>query len=140
MRRVLTGEVGAGSHGRIALLAAAMVADAKSQVLMLGTDAAEVEERFLHTEPLLRDGGLVARLVSSPPTKSQLDAIKRGEVHVIFGTIRPARAPGRVSAAGAGGRGGAGCSGAEPRCSTPTSLHRARTCWSRARSRSVRGC
>jgi ATP-dependent DNA helicase RecG len=86
MRRVLTGEVGAGK-GRIALLAAAMVADAKAQVLVLGSDAAEIEERYLHSEPLLRDGGLVARLVSSPPTKAQLDAIRRGEVHVLFGPI-----------------------------------------------------
>ncbi|MEQ1507329.1 MAG: helicase-related protein, partial [Myxococcota bacterium] len=86
MRRVLTGEVGAGK-GKLALLAAAMVADAKSQVLVLGSDPVEAETRFMHTEPLLREGGLVARLVQTPPTRPQLDAIKRGEVHVVFGTL-----------------------------------------------------
>lgn len=86
MRRVLTGEVGAGK-GRIALLAAAMVAEAKSQVLIVGSDTSEIESRFLHTEPLLAEGGLVARLVTSAPTRNQLDAIKRGEVHVVFGTL-----------------------------------------------------
>ncbi|MEQ1567373.1 MAG: helicase-related protein [Myxococcota bacterium] len=85
MRRVLTGEVG-GAKGRIALFAAAMVADAKSQVAVIGSDPVEIEQRFAHAEPLLREGGLVARLVPPAPSRAQLDAIKRGEVHVLFGT------------------------------------------------------
>jgi ATP-dependent DNA helicase RecG len=86
MRRVLTGEVGAGK-GSIALIVAAMVADAKAQVLFVGADAIEVENRFLFSEPLLREGGFVSRLLPGAPTRGQLDAIKRGEVHVIFGTF-----------------------------------------------------
>lgn len=86
MRRVLTGEVG-GGKGLVALLTAAMVAEGKSQVLILGSSMAEVEQRFVVSEPLLRESGLVARVVSTPPTRAQLDAIKRGEVHVVFGTI-----------------------------------------------------
>jgi ATP-dependent DNA helicase RecG len=86
MRRVLTGEVGAGK-GAIALIVAAMVADAKAQVLFVGPDATEVENRFVFSEPLLREGGLVARLLPQSPTRSQLDSIKRGEVHVVFGTF-----------------------------------------------------
>ena len=84
-RRVLTGEVG-GGKGRIVLLAAAMVAEGKGQVLVLGPDDAEVDERFDHSEPLLRDGGLVARRLPAQPTKATADAVKRGEIHVLFGT------------------------------------------------------
>jgi ATP-dependent DNA helicase RecG len=85
MRRVVTGEVGAGK-GRIALLAAATVAESRSQVLVVAPDPVEAEQRLLHSEPLLKEGGFVARLVPSPPTKSHRDAIKRGEVHVVYGT------------------------------------------------------
>lgn len=84
-RRVLTGEVGAGK-GRIALLAAAMVAEGKGQVLVLAPDDAAVDETFAHSEPLLREGGLVARRVRGTPPKAMADAIRRGEVHLIFGT------------------------------------------------------
>jgi ATP-dependent DNA helicase RecG len=90
-RRLLTGEVGAGK-GRIALLAAAMVAEGKGQVLVVGPDDAEVDERFGHSEPLLREGGLVARRLSGQPPKSALDAVKRGEIHVVFGTHELLRA------------------------------------------------
>lgn len=86
MRRVITGEVGAGK-GAISLLATAIVAEGRSQVLVLAHDEAGAHERFLHNEPALREGGLVARVVSSPPTGSQRDAIRRGEIHVVFGTI-----------------------------------------------------
>jgi ATP-dependent DNA helicase RecG len=85
MRRLLTGEVGAGK-GRIALMAAVTVAESKSQVLFLGPDEAEADQRFQHSEPLFRELGLVARLVDDEPTRAQRDAIKRGEVHVLFGT------------------------------------------------------
>jgi ATP-dependent DNA helicase RecG len=86
MRRLLTGEVGAGK-GRLALLAASMVAEAKGQVLMVCADSAEAEARFLHSESVARDAGLVARLVLGRPTRPQLDAVKRGEVHLLFGTF-----------------------------------------------------
>lgn len=86
MRRVMTGEVGAGK-GLVALLAASMVAEGKCQVLVLAPTVAEAEHRFVVAEPLLRDGGLVGRLINGSPSRAQLDAIKRGEVHVIFGAI-----------------------------------------------------
>jgi len=85
MRRVLTGEVGSGK-GTVALLAMAVVAEGKGQVLVIGPDASESDHRFLHTEPLLRELGLVARRVADEPSTSMIDAIRRGEVHVVFGT------------------------------------------------------
>lgn len=86
MRRVITGEVGAGK-GAISLMATAIVAEGRSQVLVLAHDEAGAHERFLHNEPALRESGLVARIVSSPPTGSQRDAIRRGEIHVVYGTV-----------------------------------------------------
>ncbi len=85
MRRVITGEVGSGK-GTIALLAMSVVAEGKGQVLVVGPDASESDHRFLHTEPLLRELGLVARRVADEPSSSMTDAIRRGEVHVVFGT------------------------------------------------------
>lgn len=85
MRRVLTGEVGAGK-GLVVLLSTALVAENKHQVMILAPDQATAEQRFLFTEPLLRELGLVSRLYTEPPSKAQRDAIKRGEVHVLFGT------------------------------------------------------
>mgnify|MGYP003882187687 CR=1 FL=1 len=85
MRRVMTGEVGAGK-GTVALLAMAVVAEGKGQVLVLGPDTSESAQRFLHTEPLLRELGLVARQVADEPSASVKDAIQRGEIHVVFGT------------------------------------------------------
>jgi len=86
MRRVLTGEVGAGK-GLVALLSAVLVAENKHQVLILAPDQATAEQRYAFTEPLLRELGLVARLYTEPPSRAQRDAIKRGEVHVLFGAI-----------------------------------------------------
>jgi ATP-dependent DNA helicase RecG len=85
MRRVLTGEVGVGK-GLVALLSTLMVAENKNQVLVLAPDGATAEQRFAFTEPLLRELGFVGRLYLDAPTRSQQDAIKRGEVHVLFGT------------------------------------------------------
>jgi len=86
MRRVITGEVGAGK-GAVSLMATVVVAEGRSQVLVLAHDEAAAIERYLHNEPLLRECGLVARMVASPPTGSQRDAIRRGEIHVVYGTI-----------------------------------------------------
>ena len=85
MRRLLTGEVGAGK-GAVAMMAAAMVAEGRSQVLFLADDAAGAATRFLHTEPVLREGGLLSMLVPSPPTGSQRP-VRRGEVHAVFGSL-----------------------------------------------------
>jgi len=85
MRRVLTGEVGAGK-GLVALISTLIVADNKHQVFVLSPDAATAEQRFAFTEPALRDLGLVARLYTEPLSRSHRDAVKRGEVHVLYGT------------------------------------------------------
>lgn len=86
MRRVVTGPVGAGK-GALGLMAAVTVADSRSQVFMLAADGATAEQRFVSTEPMLREAGLVARLLAKAPGRAMRDAIKRGEVHVVFGTF-----------------------------------------------------
>ncbi|MFT7519067.1 MAG: ATP-dependent DNA helicase RecG [Kiritimatiellia bacterium] len=84
MRRVLTGEVGSGK-GLVAILTVVMVAENKSQAMVLSPNAATAEQRFAFTQPLLRDLGLVAKLYTETPSRSERDAVRRGEVHVIFG-------------------------------------------------------
>lgn len=84
MLRVLTGEAG-GGKGLVALLSAIVVAESKSQVAIVAPDAVSAEQRFLFAEPVLREVGLVGRLVTGDPTRAQRDAIRRGEVHVVFG-------------------------------------------------------
>ncbi|MCA9492792.1 MAG: hypothetical protein KC621_22820 [Myxococcales bacterium] len=84
MRRLLISEVGAG-RGRVALLASVIATESKSQVLVIGSDATDAENRFLHAEPVLRELGLVGRLLGPGGVGSaQRDAIRRGEVHVVF--------------------------------------------------------
>jgi ATP-dependent DNA helicase RecG len=85
MVRLLTGQAGMSKMG-VALLAAVAVADSKSQVVFLAPDATSAELRFLFLESVLREVGLVARLLTAEPTRSQRDAVRRGEVHVVFGT------------------------------------------------------
>jgi ATP-dependent DNA helicase RecG len=85
MRRIVTGEVGAGK-GRIALLAAATVVEARAQVAFVSPDAGEAEDRFAQTEPLLAAGGYTSLLFTTPPARAARDALKRGEIHVVFGT------------------------------------------------------
>jgi RecG-like helicase len=90
MMRLLQGDVGAGK-GLVALMAAAIAVENKSQVAMVFPDAATAERRFLFAEQLLRSVGVVPMLVGQEPTHAQIDAIKRGEVHVAFGTSRCCR-------------------------------------------------
>lgn len=86
MRRVVTGEVG-GHKGRIGLFAAVMVAAARTQVMMLYSDDASAAQAQLHSEKVLHAAGLVSKAIVGAPTGSQRDAIRRGEVHVLFGSI-----------------------------------------------------
>ncbi len=82
-KRVVTSEVGGGKGG-LALVAAVMVAESKNQVLIVGADAADAEQRFLLAEPLLKEAGLVGRLLPASPTASAKDALRRGEVQIAF--------------------------------------------------------
>ncbi|MCO4743458.1 MAG: hypothetical protein KC912_01630 [Proteobacteria bacterium] len=84
MLRLLTGDTGAGK-GVVALAAAIHVAEGKGQVLFDLPDAVSAEYRFLFAEPILRELGLVARLIHGKPSQGQRDALRRGEVHVLFG-------------------------------------------------------
>jgi ATP-dependent DNA helicase RecG len=86
MLRVLTGQAGAGKS-LVAMLAAIAVAESKSQVMVLAPDPLSAELRFLFADPILREVGLVGRLVLGEPNRAQRDAIRRGEVHVVFGSL-----------------------------------------------------
>lgn len=86
MRRVLTGPLGSG-RGRVALLAAATVAEGKVQVMHVCSDRAMAEQRYLFAAPRLREAGLVARFVSGVPGRAIRDGIERGEIHVLYGTF-----------------------------------------------------
>ena len=85
MRRVLIGESSAGV-GVVATLAAVTVAETRCQVMVVSPDKATAEQRFAFAEAAFRDLGLVVRLMDDKPTDAQRDAVRRGEVHVIFGT------------------------------------------------------
>ncbi|MEZ4323162.1 MAG: hypothetical protein R3F61_37195 [Myxococcota bacterium] len=85
MRRVLMGGPG-GGKGLVALLTAVLVAESKCQVLWVSSDAQLAETRFAACEPLLREAGVVARIVTGAPNGALRDALKRGEVHILFGT------------------------------------------------------
>ncbi len=84
MVHLITGEAGSGK-GLVALLSILAVAEKKVQVMCLSPDGPSAEARYLFMEPLLRECGLLARLVTDP-TAGQRDALKRGELHVVFGT------------------------------------------------------
>ncbi len=85
MVRLLAGDAGAGK-GLVATLTALTVAEAKNQVLFLSPDETTSAYRHLFIEPLLRESGLVGRLFTGEVSAGQKDAIRRGEVHIIFGT------------------------------------------------------
>ena len=86
MCRVLTGEVGVGK-GAVALHAAVLVAEQKGQVMMLSPHSASAVQRFVFAAPLLRELGLVGRLVEGEISDAIRDALSRGEVHVLFGSL-----------------------------------------------------
>ncbi len=83
MVRLLQGDVGSGK-ALVALMAAVVVAEGRSQVLFLAPDALAAEHRYMFAEPLLRSIGLVPHLLGKEPSKAQLDALRRGEAHLVF--------------------------------------------------------
>jgi ATP-dependent DNA helicase RecG len=85
MNRLLQGDVGVGK-GFVALLSAIVVAEGREQVVFIAPDAIAAEHRFLFAEPVLRSVGLMPALLLDKPDAAQTDALKRGEVHVVFTT------------------------------------------------------
>jgi len=51
------------------------------------------EASFVFIEPLLRELGLVGRVLKGPPTDAVRDALTRGEVHVLFATLEDLETP-----------------------------------------------
>lgn len=85
MTRLLQGDVGAGK-GLVALMSAIIVAEGRTQVAMVCPDPLSAERRFLFAEGLLRSLGIAPILVSGPISHGQVDAMRRGEAHIVFGT------------------------------------------------------
>jgi ATP-dependent DNA helicase RecG len=85
MRRVITGEVGAGKS-LVALTALSVVAESLKKKMFLAQSRLYSEASFVFIEPLLRELGLVGRVLKGPPTDAVRDAITRGELHVLFAT------------------------------------------------------
>jgi len=85
MNRLLQGDVGVGK-GFVALLTAVIVAEGREQVVFIAPDGLAAEHRFLFAEPLLRSVGLMPALLLDKPDVAQADALKRGEIHVVFTT------------------------------------------------------
>ena len=92
MMRVISGEAGVGK-GLVVLISMVIVAENKTQAIYVAPDAQTAEARFLFAEPLLREVGLVSRLVVDEPTNAICDALARGEIHILFGSQRLLEAP-----------------------------------------------
>lgn len=84
MMRVLDGPPGSG-RALVAMLAAIQVAESRAQVMVLCPDAAAADHRLALVEPLLRDAGLVGRSLGGDVPRAVRDALRRGELHVVFG-------------------------------------------------------
>ncbi|MFT6377426.1 MAG: ATP-dependent DNA helicase RecG [bacterium] len=91
MLRVLAGRPG-DDRDRVALLTAVTVAESKAQVLWLMPNPVMAEALFTLFEPMLRELGLVSRLLGDEPSRPVRDALRRGEVHIVFGTLELAKA------------------------------------------------
>ncbi len=85
MRRILFGAAGAG-QSRVALWAMLAVAESRAQVAVVAEDFRLVEEHFAPLEDLAQEVGLTLRLVPGAPTGAVREAMKRGELSVVFGT------------------------------------------------------
>ncbi|MBT3221470.1 MAG: hypothetical protein HN348_20505 [Proteobacteria bacterium] len=92
MMRVISGEAGVGK-GLVVLMAMVVVAENKTQAIYVAPDTQTAEARYLFAEPLLREVGLVTRLVVDEPGSAVCDALARGEIHLLFGTRQLLEAP-----------------------------------------------
>jgi len=86
MNRLLQGDVGSGK-GLVAQLAALMVVGGGCQAAMVAPDSLAAERRFLHIDPILRSIGIKTLLITDDRLdRAQIDAIRRGEAQIVFGT------------------------------------------------------
>jgi len=85
MARLLQGEPGSGVDllVRAALL---VVAGGQHQSLYLAPDALTAENRYLFSEQMLRAAGVESVLLNGTGSRTALEALKKGETMVAFGT------------------------------------------------------
>jgi ATP-dependent DNA helicase RecG len=84
MNRVMCGESASGKTW-VALLTLLMICESRLQVLWLCADDRAAERRLANLDSVLKEFGLVARHLTGDPSRNQRDAIRRGDVSVIFG-------------------------------------------------------
>lgn len=91
MMRLLQGDVGTGKQ---AVIQAAMLsmAEGSHQSLLLAPDPLTAEHRYLFTEAFFRSVGIEPVLLSTPPTRAQIEALRRGDTLVAYGTHAAASA------------------------------------------------
>ncbi len=80
--RVVSGSTEIGA--RLALHACILVAESRAQVFVACPDSVTAEERLTEMEPALREAGFVARCFVGEPSRANREALRRGEIHVVF--------------------------------------------------------
>lgn len=85
MQRLVCGPA-AAQIAEVGTWALTMVAEATSQVLWIAPDSHTASLRFAHAEPRLRALGLKSLLLQGTPWGDDVEALRRGEIHVVFAT------------------------------------------------------
>lgn len=85
MERLLQGDVGSGKLGvvRAAML---LTVQNRQQVLFCAHDATSAENHWLFAQEWFRAAGVEPLLLTGTPTRTQQEALRKGETQVIFGT------------------------------------------------------
>ena len=85
MERLLQGDVGSG---KVAVLRAAMlmVAESRQQVFFCAPDALSAENAWLFAGEFFRSVKIEPLLLLGAPTRTQAEALKKGETLVVYGT------------------------------------------------------
>ena len=85
MRRLLVGQENPRVWA-ICMHALVTVAETRAQVVVVSDSPKVVESMSLIHEGELKDLGLVSKCIVGPVSDSMLDALSKGDVHVVFGT------------------------------------------------------
>ncbi len=91
MQRVIAG-AGRSGVDDVALQTLLMTAEGKTQVMVVAPELPAAAVLFDRWETTLRAAGLVPSLVAGEPRPGELEALRRGEVHVAFTVAGPAAA------------------------------------------------
>lgn len=85
MERLLQGDVGSGKLGVVRAVMT-VVAEERQQVFFCAHDAQAAETHWLFSGDWFRAAGIEPLLLTGPPTRTQAEALRKGETLVVFGT------------------------------------------------------